>query len=162
MDILTASQAIPGDPDRGRRATLTIVFAWIAMLVSYLPFSAVNGALARIGADTHASTSDLQWVTDAFTVSLVAAVLAGGWLGDSFGRRRTTLIGLALTVVCSVIGLSAGTLATIAGAAPAGMLLLWLGQAVGGIGAGLVMSATLPLIAITASSPPVRDRTVAV
>lgn len=141
----------------------TIGFAWTAMLVCYLPFSAVNGALAAIGADTHAGTADLQWVTDAFTVALVAAVLAGGRLGDRHGRRRIALAGLALTVACSAIGLAAGLLATNeAGPSRAAIALLWIGQAVGGIGAGLVMSATLPLIATTASSPAVRDRAIAV
>lgn len=148
--------------DRSRSAAATIAFAWIAMLVSYLPFSAVNGALARIGTDARAGTADLQWVTDAFTVALVAAVLAGGWLGDRVGRRRLTLVGLALTVACSLIGLIAGILATTVEPASAAIPLLWLGQAVGGVGAGLVMSATLPLIAVTASTPAVRDRAVAV
>ncbi len=153
----TASPA----PPRSRAAT--IGFAWVAMLVSYLPFSAVNGALAQIGADTRAGTADLQWVTDAFTVALVVAVLAGGRLGDRFGRRRITLLGLALTAACSVIGLIAGILAT-ASTEPsrAAIPVLWIGQAVGGIGAGLVMSATLPLIAITASTSAVRDRAITV
>lgn len=155
--------AATGLSDHPRSGAATIVFAWAAMLVSYLPFSAVNGALPSIGRDAHAGTADLQWVTDAFTVALVVAVLAGGWLGDRFGRRRVTLIGLALTVVCSVIGLIAGILATTGTSpSPAAIPLLWVGQGIGGIGGGLVMSATLPLIALTASTPAVRDRAITV
>ena len=49
----------------GRPIWVTVAFACAAMLVSYLPFSAVNGVLGTIGATTGASTGDLQWVTDA-------------------------------------------------------------------------------------------------
>lgn len=146
-----------------RSGAATIAFAWAAMLVSYLPFSALNGALSDVSADAHAGAADLQWVADAFTVSLVAAILAGGWLGDRIGRRRTALVGLALTLSCSLIGLTAGVLATArADSSSAAIPLLWLGQAIGGIGAGLVMSATLPLIALTASTRAVRDRAITV
>ncbi|QAY58579.1 MFS transporter [Microbacterium protaetiae] len=158
-----ATAGATSTPERQRSGSATIAFAWIAMLVSYLPFSAVNGGLGLIGADAQASTADLQWVTDAFTVALVAAVLAGGRLGDRFGRRRTTLLGLVLTSACSAIGLIAGVLATApTGPASAAIPLLWLAQAVGGVGAGLVMSATLPLIVVTASTPAARDRAVGV
>ena len=74
---------------------MTVAFACAAMLVSYLPFSAVNGVLGTIGAATGASTGDLQWVTDAFTVALVGAVLSAGVLGDLYGRKRIALAGLA-------------------------------------------------------------------
>lgn len=116
---------------RTERSTAT--FACAAMLVSYLPFSAVNGVLGRIGG----TTSDLQWVAAAFTAALVGTVLSGGVLGDLHGRRRVALIGLALTVTCTVVGFLAGDLIPV----------LWLGQAAGGLGAGLVMSSTLALIA---------------
>jgi hypothetical protein len=69
---------------------------------------------------------------------------------DCHGRRRVTLIGLALTVVCSVIGLIAGILAT-TGASPssAAIPLLWVGQAIGGTN-----SAGQPA---TAAEAPVRN-----
>ncbi|MFD9740440.1 MFS transporter [Umezawaea sp. NPDC059074] len=116
-----------------RTERTTATFACAAMLVSYLPFSAVNGVLGTIGG----TTSDLQWVAAAFTAALVATVLSGGVLGDLHGRRRVALIGLALTVTCTVVGFLAGDLIPV----------LWLGQAAGGLGAGLVMSSTLALIA---------------
>jgi MFS family permease len=117
----------------------TVGFACLAMLVSYLPFSAANGALGTIAASTGAQTSDLQWVTDAFAVALGATVLSAGVLGDLYGRRRIAVLGLGLTIVGT-------TLDVVAGAATA-VRLLWAGQAVAGIGGGMVMSATLALIA---------------
>jgi MFS family permease len=113
---------------------MTLVFACAAMLVSYLPFSAVNGVLGTIGTATGAGTGDLQWVTDAFTVALVGAVLSAGVLGDLYGRKRVALAGLGLTVVSTVTGFIAGGLH-----GAAGIHLLWLGQAAGGLGAGMVM-----------------------
>ena len=137
-------------------AGATVGFASAAMLVSYLPFSAVNGVLGVIGGTAGVGTSSLQWVTDAFTVALTGAVLSGGALAERYGRRRVTLLGLALTVAGCLAGFVAGGLAG-AGAVHG----LWAGQAVAGVGAGLVMSATLSLIAATAPTPAARTRAIA-
>ncbi|MCU7730733.1 MFS transporter [Actinoplanes sp. KI2] len=110
------------------------------MLVSYLPFSAANGALGAIAATTGAHTSDLQWVTDAFAVALGATVLSAGVLGDLYGRRRIAVLGLGLTV--------AGTSLDVVAGATSAIRLLWAGQALAGVGGGMVMSATLALIAV--------------
>ena len=149
----TAGRPIP----RGRSVRSTVGFAATAMLVSYLPFSATNGALGTIGAATGAGTSTLQWVTDAFTVALTGGVLCGGALAERFGRRRVTIAGLLATVLGTLTGWLAG------GAHGAGAVhVLWIAQAVSGIGGGLVMSATLSLIALTAPSPAARTRAIAV
>jgi MFS family permease len=126
------------------------------MLVSYLPFSAVNGVLGTIGASTGASTANLQWVASAFTVALVGAVLSGGVLGDLYGRRRVTQSGLGLTIAGTVLGFLAGGL-------PGGSAIpvLWSSQAAAGVGAGLVMSSTLALIAATAPDAAARARAIA-
>jgi MFS family permease len=152
--------ALPGAPAHHvappRTFAATLSFAAGAMLVSYLPFSAVNGVLGVVGASTGASTHDLQWVTDAFTLALTGAVLAGGSLAERLGRRRMTLRGLALTMTASFMGWVAGSLS-----GSSALYLLWTGQAVAGIGAGLVMSATLSLIGATATSATVRTRAIA-
>lgn len=127
--------------ERERTASAaTVGFACLAMLVSYLPFSAANGALGAIATTTGALTADLQWVTDAFAVALGATVLSAGVLGDLYGRRRIAVLGLGLTVVGTVLDTAAGAAASIR--------LLWVGQALAGIGGGMVMSATLALIAV--------------
>lgn len=126
------------------------------MLVSYLPFSAVNGVLGAVRAGTGASTAGLQWVSAAFTVALVGAVLSGGVLGDLHGRRRVALGGLGLTVVGTVLGFLAGGVA-----GGVGISVLWAAQAAAGLGAGLVMSATLALVASTAVGVVARDRGIA-
>src|SRR5690242_18016518 len=114
-----------------RSTTATVAFAAAAMMVSYLPFSAVNGVLGRIGEEAAADTDQLQWVTDAFTVALTGAVLTAGTLAERHGRRRIAVVGLALTALGSLVGWLAGGLtgsAMIHG--------LWAGGAVVGVGGG--------------------------
>src|SRR5215469_6523544 len=141
----------------GRSVRSTVGFAATAMLVSYLPFSATNGVLGSIGAATGVGTGTLQWVTDAFTIALTGGVLSGGALAERFGRRRVTIAGLLATVLGALAGWLAG------GAQGADAVHgLWAAQAIAGVGAGLVMSATLALIALTAPSPTARTRSIAV
>ncbi|WP_432824928.1 MFS transporter [Dactylosporangium sp. CA-092794] len=131
----------------------TVAFACLAMLVSYLPFSAVNGALGAVAATTGAGTGRLQWVSDAFAVALAAAVLPAGVLADRLGRRAVTLAGLAGTALGAAIGWAAG-----AAGGPSAIVALWVAQGVAGLGAGAVMSASLGLLAATAPDAPRRAR----
>src|SRR5260221_12625323 len=141
-----------GVGSRNRSPGATVAFACAAMLVSFLPFSAVNGVLGAIGASSGVGTHQLQWVTDAFTVALTGAVLSGGVLADRYGPRLITLVGMTLTVASTLVGWLTGILH--GGGA---VHLLWAGQAGGGLGAGLVVSAALSLIAVTA--PPATPET---
>lgn len=141
----TAPSALP------QRTASTTAFACAAMMVSYLPFSAANGMLGTIAGTTGAGTGQLQWVSDAFAVALAATVLSGGLLGDLWGRRRVTVAGLGLTAAGAVVGLAAGWLP-----GTAAVHGLWAGQALAGVGGGLVMSATLALVATL--TPTARDR----
>lgn len=58
--------------------------------------TAVSNALPRIQHDFGTSLAAAAWVYDAFTVLLAALLLAGGALGDRFGRKRLFAIGLAI------------------------------------------------------------------
>nr|BFE57138.1 hypothetical protein GCM10020063_016640 [Dactylosporangium thailandense] len=89
------------------RPIRTVAFACAAMLVSYLPFSAVNGALGAVAAATGAGTLRLQWVSDAFAVALAAVVLPAGapLLPLSLlASRGFAAAALAATVVLFAIG----------------------------------------------------------
>lgn len=155
MTSLTASSSSNSLPSVNRRtASASVLFACLAMLVCCLPFSAANGALGAIVQSTGADTAQLQWVTDAFAVVLGATVLSAGVLGDILGRRRIVLLGLALTTVGSGLALSAGFLAG------GTLATLWVGQSVSGFGGGLVMSASLALVAASAPSAAYRARVI--
>lgn len=85
---------------------------WILAAVSVgvimvgLDASVVAIANPRIAADLNASLSDLQWITDAYLLSLASLLIFGGKLGDLFGRRLMFLVGVVGFAVTSVgIGL---------------------------------------------------------
>jgi MFS family permease len=54
----------------------------------------VSVALPSMAGDLHARLSSLQWVVDAYALSLAALLLLGGSLADRFGRRRVFQVGL--------------------------------------------------------------------
>ena len=64
-----------------------------------LDITIVNVALPDIQAELHASFADLQWVIDAYALTLAALLLTTGSLADLYGRRRLYLIGLVIFTV---------------------------------------------------------------
>jgi EmrB/QacA subfamily drug resistance transporter len=63
----------------------------------------VNVALPSVQRELHASLTGLQWVVDAYAVSLAALILTAGALADRFGRKRIFAIGIALFTVASLL-----------------------------------------------------------
>jgi MFS transporter, DHA2 family, methylenomycin A resistance protein len=114
----------------------------VVMCVGYflvlLDVTIVNVALPRIGSETGASVSSLQWVVDGYTLALASLMLAGGTVGDLHGHRRVVLAGLAL------FGL--GSLGC--GAAP-GVDVLVAARVAQGVGAALLLPGTLAIVSDT-------------
>lgn len=65
--------------------------------------TAVNVALPSIGQDVGASLASLQWVVNAYTLTLAAFILLGGTLGDRYGRRRLFMVGVAWFAAASFL-----------------------------------------------------------
>ncbi|QKW10506.1 MFS transporter [Streptomyces sp. NA04227] len=63
----------------------------------------VNVALPRMGRDLGASLSTLQWVVNAYMLTLSALLLWGGAIGDRIGRRRALMLGVAWFTAASVL-----------------------------------------------------------
>lgn len=107
----------------------------LSILMVFLDNTVVNTALPAISRELEASTSTLQWVVDSYALILAGLLLLGGTIGDRFGRRRWMLAGM------SVFGLAA------VGAAlsPITELLIAF-RALQGLGAALVMPATLSIL----------------
>lgn len=61
----------------------------------------VNVAIPTMSDALNASSTDLQWVVDAYTLSFAALLLPAGKLSDRWGRRRMLLVGLAGFAVVS-------------------------------------------------------------
>jgi EmrB/QacA subfamily drug resistance transporter len=81
--------------------TLGVVAVATFMLI--LDITVVNTALPAIEQDLHASFTDLQWVVDAYTLTLAAVVLTAGSLADRLGRRRVFAIGLGIFSIASLV-----------------------------------------------------------
>src|SRR6187549_642836 len=116
--------------------TLTAVCTGVFMLL--LDITIVNVALPDIQRDLDASLSDLQWVIDAYALSLAALLLTAGSLADRVGRRLVFVVGLVvLTIASALCGLS-GT-----------PLVLNLSRALQGVGGAFMFATSLALIAST-------------
>src|ERR1700676_3392923 len=68
----------------------------LSVLVVGLDLTVLNLALPTLGTQLHASTSDLQWFIDAYSLVLAAALLPAGLLGDRIGRKKVLLAALVL------------------------------------------------------------------
>ncbi|MGH9154846.1 MAG: MFS transporter, partial [Acidimicrobiales bacterium] len=95
----------------------------------------LNVALPTLARHFHADNSGLQWIVDAYTLVLAGLLLTAGSLGDRFGRRRCLTIGLIVFGTSSIASALAGSSAQLTAT-----------RAVMGIGAALIMPATLSII----------------
>jgi EmrB/QacA subfamily drug resistance transporter len=106
--------------------------------VAFLDTTVVNVALATIGTELDTSVAVLQWIVNAYTLTLASLILIGGSLGDRFGRRRVFLVGIVWFAVGSLI----------CGLAPnAGALVA--ARAFQGIGGALLTPGSLAIIQST-------------
>ncbi|HEX5089510.1 MAG TPA: MFS transporter [Nocardioides sp.] len=75
--------------------------------MSLLDISIVNVAIPSMRAGLHASSATIQWVVSGYALAFGLTLVAGGRLGDAFGRRRMMLVGLAGFVATSAgVGLA--------------------------------------------------------
>ena len=114
--------------------TLVAVCTGVFMLL--LDITIVNVALPDIQTELDASLSDLQWVIDAYALSLAALLLTAGSLADLFGRRRVFAIGTVLFTVGSIACGSAQDI-----------LVLTISRAFQGIGGAAMFATALALLA---------------
>ncbi len=113
----------------------TLIAVCVGTFMLLLDVTIVNVALPSIQASLHANFSELQWVVDAYALTLAALLLTTGSLADLFGRRRLFMIGL---IIFSLSSLMSG-LATDP---------LWLNLARGaqGVGGAAMFSTSLALL----------------
>ncbi|MCU1429519.1 MAG: transrane efflux protein [Actinomycetia bacterium] len=116
--------------------------------IAFLDSTVVNVALPTIGNDLHADLHALQWVLDAYLITLTAFLLLGGSLGDTYGRKRIFVYGLVGFTVASVL----------CGIAP-NVSALIVARALQGTAGALLVPGSLALIS---SSFAVEDRGAAV
>src|SRR6202158_6167704 len=108
-----------------------------SVLVVGLEPTVVNLAVPTLAAARHASTSDLQWISDSYSLVLAAAMLPAGMLGDRFGRKKVLILALILFGASS---------AACAYATSTGELIT--ARAVLGIGAAAIFPLSLSVIPV--------------
>ena len=114
----------------------TLVAVCLGTFMLLLDITIVNVALPDIQRALHSSFSDLQWVVDAYALTLAAFLLTAGSLADMYGRRLLYLIGLAIFTSASVLcGFAAST------------LMLQLSRALQGVGGAIMFAVSLALLA---------------
>jgi EmrB/QacA subfamily drug resistance transporter len=115
--------------------TRTLAATVLGSSLAFIDGSVVNVALPAIQRDLSAGAAGTQWVMNAYLVVLGALVLIGGASADRFGRRRVFVVGVVLFTAASILcGLAPGTPTLIAA------------RALQGVGAALLVPASLALL----------------
>lgn len=135
-------------PARVRPAAVLAVVL-VASLAINVETTIVNVALPTLNSALAASTRGLQWIVDAYNLAFAALVLAGGTIGDKFGRRGTLIAGLALFAVSS----TGAALCTTTGSLIAMRVVM-------GVASALIYPTTLAIITDTFREP--RQRAIAI
>jgi EmrB/QacA subfamily drug resistance transporter len=118
-----------------RRRWVALAVLCVSLLIVTLDNTVLNVALPTLVDKLDASSSDLQWIVDAYVLVFAGLLLVSGSLADRVGRKRTLLAGLAAFAACSIWAAYSGSVESLI-AARASM----------GIGAALIMPATLAII----------------
>jgi len=132
-----------------RWAILAVVS--LAVFVTVLDGTIVNVALPTLSTALDASTSQLQWIVDAYLLVFTGLLLAAGGLGDRYGRKRALMAGLVVFGATSAFAGLAGS---------AEMLIA--GRALMGVGAALIFPATLAILTSTFTDPGERAKAIGI
>src|SRR5579859_637548 len=133
-----AAVAEAPDGHRGQRGNKwwTLVAVCLGTFMLLLDITIVNVALPDIQRALNSSFSDLQWIVDAYALTLAAFLLTAGSLADMFGRRLLYLTGLAVFTLASVLcGFAVST------------VMLQLSRALQGVGGAIMFAVSLALLA---------------
>ena len=114
----------------------TLLVVCVATFMLLLDITIVNVALPTIARDLHGSFSDIQWVIDAYTLTLAALLLTAGALADLFGRKLLFALGVSLFAGASLL----------CGLSPDALFLI-LARGFQGIGGAMMYATALPLLA---------------
>jgi EmrB/QacA subfamily drug resistance transporter len=130
-----SAAGLPGLRYASRRGRWVVAATVLGSGIAALDATVVGIALPAIGRDFHVGEASLQWVVDAYTLSLAGLLLLGGTLGDRYGRRRIFTIGAVWFALAS-LG---------CGIAPNDLTLI-LARALQGVGAALLTPGSLAIL----------------
>jgi len=125
-----------GAPARPGSKWWTLVAVCLGIFMLLLDITIVTVALPDIQRGLGASFSGLQWIVDAYALTLAAFLLTASSLSDNYGRRRLFLIGLVVFTGASLLcGFATST------------LMLQVSRAVQGVGGAIMFAVSLALLA---------------
>ena len=122
-------------PNRSRSPWLILAVLCASVFIIVVDGTIVNVALPTLVRELGATTSQLQWIVDAYVLVFAGLLMAAGSIGDRFGRKGTLMTGMAAFGTTSVLAALSTT---------PGQLIGW--RAAMGIGAALIFPATLALL----------------
>ncbi|MBO2455004.1 MFS transporter [Actinomadura barringtoniae] len=133
---LNAVRSAPSiGPDHRRRRGMTPLMSACVVLVVAMVAS-INLALPKLAAsDLTPSSTQLLWIVDAYVLVFGCLLIPAGALGDRFGRKGVLLSGLAVFAAGCLLSVVAPTVP-----------VLVAGRLITGVGAALIMPATLSLL----------------
>ncbi len=134
-----------------RQRWIALAFMGIALLVISLDNTVLNLALPSIAKDLGSSASQLQWIVDAYVLAIAGLLLTMGYLGDRYGRKPMLMAGLVIFGLFSLgAALSRSTNVLIS------MRVMM------GIGAAIILPATLSILTATFREPKERAQAIAI
>ncbi|EML1596397.1 MFS transporter [Burkholderia cenocepacia] len=129
------------------RRSVTLLTLCIAVLVAQVDTAVVNLATRAIGAYFHAGVGALQWVVDSYNLTYAVLLLTGGLLADLYGRRRVFMAGTAVFTIASLLCALAPSVSVLIAA-----------RALAGVGAALLLPASLAVVRVVWRDPVERGR----
>jgi len=143
--VAAPSRGDEASPARPSRRWLALAVLCLSLLIVSLDNTVLNVALPTLVRDLGATSTDLQWIVDAYVLVFAGLLLVSGSVADRFGRKWTFLVGLVAFAGCSTWAAFSGSV---------GMLIA--ARASMGLGGALIMPSTLSLI--TSMYTEVRER----
>ena len=131
------------------RRWYTLGVLCLSLLVIVVDTTIVNVALPTLARQLQATTSGLQWIVDAYTLTFAALLLLAGAIADRYGRHHALAAGLAIFAAGSLAAAFTQTTAELIAA-----------RAVMGIGGAFIMPATLSIITGVFTDPAERTKAI--
>ena len=100
QEVITEAQ----DASDAKHLGLALFVICSAQLMIVLDATVVNVAIPTIQRDLHFSSSNLEWLITAYSLTFGGLLLFGGRTGDLFGKRRMFMIGVGLFAFASLLG----------------------------------------------------------
>lgn len=126
---------MPNTPTARRSPWVILTVLCASVFIIVVDGTIVNVALPTFVRELGATTSQLQWIVDAYVLVFAGLLMAAGSIGDRFGRKGTLIVGMVAFGATSILAALSSTPAQLIG---------W--RAAMGIGAALIFPATLAIL----------------